>query len=474
MVKFKRYFTGFNLYLLLGFFILFISSITRHLLFHSGAYDLGIFDNAVYLISQREYPYITFRGLHIMGDHAAFIFYPIALLYSLYPSVYWLFFIQSLSLSLAVLPIRKLCEIFGIKAEKAKTICLVYLLYPVIFNVNLFDFHPETIATPLFFLAVLTSNAFGNNKPPGRWYLFAASIILILGCKAVLSLNVAAMGLWLLLFRNRRIEGLVATSTGLFWFIIASQIVIPKFSGGEAAAVSRYAYLGDSVTEIILNIFTKPQAVLSHIFTLPNLEYLILLFIPVIPIISWRELDNLFPAIPTIVINLLADYQPQKDLVHQYSLPIVPFLIITAIASLSRQKTLLSKDIKIRLWALIMFIALTRWTKFLPVIPKSYWRDVYQWQATRQAIELINGKDTVFTNHRYASHLTHRKILYLANETIDYQQVFASKYILLNVKNPGYPTSREDMEKLISLLLADNNFTLAYRRDDIFLFIRKN
>ncbi|MCX8079266.1 MAG: DUF2079 domain-containing protein [Geminocystis sp.] len=474
-MQYFKFLNALSLQTLFSFLILFLASVIRHLLFHSAAYDLGIFDNAVYLISRGKNPYITFRGLHILGDHAAFILYPIATLYSLYPSVYWLFFIQSLSLSLAVLPLIKICSLFGINGEKSRTICLVYWLYPVIFNVNIFDFHPETIATPLFFIATLASNAFGNSYSlRRRWYWFVASIILILGCKAVLSLNVAAMGLWLLLFRRRKIEGLVATSMGVLWFIISSQIVIPKFSGEEAAAVGRYSYLGNSVIEIIVNVFTKPKTVLSHLLTLPNLEYLTLLFIPVIPIIAWQEIDNLLPAIPTIVINLLADYLPQKNLVYQYSIPIVPFLIITAVASLGRQKTLLSKDIKIRIWALIMFLALTRWTAFLPITPRSYWRDVYQWQATRKAIELIDNKEVVFTNHRYAPHLTHRETVYLADETIDYQQVVKSKYILLNAKNPGYPTSQEEMKRLINFLLTNNDFILVYQRDDIFLFTRKN
>ena len=67
--------------------------------FHSTAYDLGIFDQAVYLISRGEPPISTLLGFHILGDHAALIWYPISLLYKIYPSVYWLFGIQSIALS---------------------------------------------------------------------------------------------------------------------------------------------------------------------------------------------------------------------------------------------------------------------------------------------------------------------------------------------------------------------------------------
>jgi uncharacterized membrane protein len=76
----------------------FICSSLRHALFQSTAFDLGIFDQAVYLISRNLPPISTFTGFHILGDHAAIIFYPIAILYKIYPDVHWLFAIQALTL----------------------------------------------------------------------------------------------------------------------------------------------------------------------------------------------------------------------------------------------------------------------------------------------------------------------------------------------------------------------------------------
>ncbi|WP_425354774.1 DUF2079 domain-containing protein, partial [Limnoraphis robusta] len=59
--------------------ILFICSSLRHALFQSNAFDLGIFDNGIYLISQGQEPFVVFRGLHILGDHGAWILYPLAI-----------------------------------------------------------------------------------------------------------------------------------------------------------------------------------------------------------------------------------------------------------------------------------------------------------------------------------------------------------------------------------------------------------
>jgi len=58
------------------------------------------------------------------------------------------------------------------------------------------------------------------------------------------------MGIWLLVFEKRRLYGAFALIAGTSWFLIASQVIIPFFSGSEAAAVG-YSYLGNSVLEFV-------------------------------------------------------------------------------------------------------------------------------------------------------------------------------------------------------------------------------
>ncbi|MHC5730576.1 MAG: DUF2079 domain-containing protein, partial [Nostoc sp.] len=156
-------------------------------MFQSTAFDLGIFDQAVYLISQGEPPISSFMGFHILGDHAAWIFYPLALLYKIYPSLYWLFAVQAVALALGALPTWHLARQAGLKENQAIAIAFVYLLYPLVFNANLFDFHPEMIALPLLLTAVLAARL-------GQVGWFCLSIFLVLGCKEVLSLTVVGMG----------------------------------------------------------------------------------------------------------------------------------------------------------------------------------------------------------------------------------------------------------------------------------------
>lgn len=445
-----------------GILILLAASSLRHELFQSNAYDLGIFDQAVYLISQGKEPVTTIQGFHILGDHAAWIFYPLALLYKIYPTVYWLFVVQAVALGIAALPIWYLSLQAGLKASQAIAVVVAYLLYPLVFNANLFDFHPEVIAVPLLLCAVLAARS-------GRVWWFCLSIILVLGCKAVLSLTVAAMGVWLIVFEKRRLYGAIALAASVAWFLIATQLIIPHFSGAEAAAVGRYSYLGDSVLGIAKNLLLQPQLILSKVFSLDNLVYLILVSAPIIWGISLRTLTPLVAGIPCLALNLLTDYQPQKDLVHQYSLPLLPFLILTVISTLAAGKGLLQHKRAIIIWSLVTFLSLAKFTLF----GGKYLESVDTWQATKQAIAQIQTKGSVYTTSQISPHLTHRELIYYTNEGAAPVNLDKFDYILLNVRHPGWASSQAFANKLVSQLQNNQDFQVKLQDNDVYLFVKK-
>lgn len=442
--------------------ILFICSSVKHALFKSTAFDLGWFDQATYLISQGQPPIVSFSGFHILGDHAAWIFYPLSLLYKIYPDVHWLFAVQAIALSLGILPTWHLARQAGLKESQSIAMAVVYILYPLVFNINLFDFHPEVIALPALLAAILAAKL-------GKTVWFCLSIILILGCKAVLSLTVAAMGFWLLIFEKKRFCGAIALFAGIAWFIIATKLIIPFFSGHEAAAVGRYAFLGNSVFEIAQNLLLKPGIVLEKIFTLPNLEYICLLLFPVIWGLSPKHLTPLIGAIPALLLNILTDYQPQKDLVHQYSLPILPFLLLAVISTLSAGRGLLQNKRGIIIWSLVAFLALAKFGNF----GSRYLESVDTLQATREAISKIDTKGGVLTSAEIAPHVTHRPIVRLAIHRSDFN-ITEFEYVLLNMRHPGWESDPQLIGSLVEKLKNAKEFKLTYQRDDVYLFTKKS
>ncbi|MCC0178358.1 DUF2079 domain-containing protein [Waterburya agarophytonicola K14] len=439
--------------------ILFISSSGRHALFQSTAFDLGIFDNAIYLISQGKEPIISFRGLHILGDHAAWILYFLAIPYKIYPSVYWLFFIQALSLAIGVLPVWYLARQADLSQAQGYSLAIAYLFYPVVFNANLFDFHPEVIAIPLILGSVWAARA-------KKLWWFVTAIIFILGCKAVLALMVMAIGMWLIVREKRIIYGAIAIFAGIVWFIIATQLIIPTFSGEEAAAVGRYDFLGDSVQEIARNLIFKPGLVLSKIFTLANLEYLLLLLIPWCWGLSWKNLHPLFGATPLLLLNLLTNYQLQKDLIHQYSLPILPFLVLAAIATLQSKNGWLQSRKAIALWSLITWLALAKFGYF----GSKYLQSMDTRMATKTAISKIATKASVLAPATVVPHLSHRPEIEAIDNSIPEPDLDRFQYVIINSRHLGINVSPELIDNLLLRLEQSPYFQLDFRQDDVFLF----
>lgn len=442
--------------------VLFLCSSVRHLLFQSTAFDLGFFDQATYLISQGQPPIVSFWGFHVMGGHADWILYAIAGLYRLYPTVYWLLGIQAIALALGALPLWFLARDAGLQRQQPIAIAIAYLLYPLIFNLNLFDFHPEVIALPL----LLTSVWAARQQRLG-W--FVVCVVLILGCRDALALTVVAMGIWLWGLEKRPRAGAIAIVLGVSWFLIATKVVIPAFRPGGVESVWRFAYLGDSLPEIMLNLLLKPQVVIPALLTRQNLEYLALLFAPVLWGLSLAQLAPLVPIIPTLAMNLLSTVDHQKDLLHQYSLPAVPFLLLAAIAALADGKGWVQRPRHIILVALVGFLALAKFGYFT----SRYLTALDTWQATRSALSQIQSAEGILTTAWIVPHVTHRplvKVTIQGSQTADLSQF---RYVLLNLRHPGWMSDRTVQMALRDRLRASPQFVEQFQQEDVHLFVQQ-
>ncbi len=457
--------------------VLFACSSVRHALFHSTAYDLAIFDQAIYLISQNQTPFSSLMAVNILGDHAAFIFYPLALLYKIYPDVHWLLFVQAISLALGAWPSWSLARQAGLDEKKSIAVAAVYLLYPAVFNVNLFDFHPEVIAFPALLAAILAARL-------NKIVWFCTAIVLVLSCKAVLSLTVAAMGVWLLFFEKQRNCGLIALFLGMGWFLIATQAIVPYFNQGkEHAGIGRYQYLGKSVLEIAANLILKPHLILTRLFSWETFGYLALLLFPVIWWISPRHLTPLISAAPMLAMNILSDIPAQRDLIHQYSIPIFPFLLVAVIANLSDYNqpefkipkifdrlriSSLSWERNIVIWSLISFLCLAKYGYFWSI----YLEGIDTLPATKEAISLVQTKGNVLTTSNIAPHLSHRPVVKLTLAHTPPANLTKFDYVLLNWRYPGWMSDRDFVQNLVTQLTNNPKFQLKYQRDDIYLFTK--
>ena len=72
---------------------------------HDAGYDLAYHAQAAWLIAHGEPPFVTVRGVHIVGEHAYFLLYPLGWMTRWLLAVPTLLAFQAVSLALATVPL---------------------------------------------------------------------------------------------------------------------------------------------------------------------------------------------------------------------------------------------------------------------------------------------------------------------------------------------------------------------------------
>ena len=465
-----------NIFFLSGFFVYTFASSLRHFWFQSSSWDLGIFDQAIYLISQGENPFSTLLGFHILGDHGALVLYPIGYLSKIFNSTYFLFVIQGIALSSSIFPLEKFTNFNKLNKNSVRASFLVLLMYPVIFNISIFDFHPEVLALPLV-LDIFVSLKINNIYP--LWKLFL-KIFFILTCKVSNSFIVFGLGIWLITKRFYQL-GFSILLTALLWFYFIAIKLIPYFGGENSSIIRQVSKFGverELLTYDINSIFTIMMRLLIQLFNISNLEYLFLLTFPVIYLLMHRErlkiLTNLIPFSPLLFLNLVSNISPMKDLIHQYSLFIVPFLSVSVIETIGSFNSGLvqyplwfrNKAPKIiMLWSIFTFLIFSRFTFFFGHFHTHF----DSFSSRKEAISMIRPSSSILTTNDLVPHLSRRKSIKFTNSNsiINFNDF---DEILLDLKKPGWGATLNYVDNIYSKLNSSNLWKKRYEKDGIVLF----
>lgn len=300
-------------------------ALRSHALYNTNAYDLGLYDQTLYLISRLLPNFSTGSGINQIGSHAAVVLYPMAALYWLLPDVRLLLLVQVAAVALAMAPLYLLGRDrgypwIGVAAGVA------YLLHPATQNMALFDFHADTIgATGLIFALWAADRR--------RWRLMLACCILVMACKENLAITTAWLGLWLIVRGERRVGALVLVGSAA-WFLFATQVFVPGLIGqSESLHVARFRQYGATVPEILLTVITRPWLVLRDLVPYGADAYLLGLLIP----FAFLSLFSpyILLTLPALAINLLSNVEAQRTLEVHYSALIVAILAVSALHAAS-------------------------------------------------------------------------------------------------------------------------------------------
>ena len=426
--------------------IFWVIALLRHYFFQSNAYDLGLFDQWIWLQSQGLQPFSSMTGLHIFADHGAWFLYIAAYVYKLIPNISLLLLSQSLSLCLTTIPIWIISRDASLDKKICFLICVLYLLQPVVFNVNLFDFHPEVWAMPFIAFSYLAERK-------GRFYLWLLSIFIILGTRDGLVLFVFGLSLEQLI-KRKWIWSISSFALGGLWLYFLNNIIYPYLNKGKGSimAIDRYSYLGENLNEIFKNLISNPFLILKEIDFLDSLFYIFILILPFIIFWRKRSLISLTSFLPLLMSNILSETYSQRTLIHHYSLP---FAIIGTIAVIEgfEYKSKLKLNFKRNLiWLFLCWGMLAKPYFFTgPYLTRLNYIRPFQ-----EIKELISSEDKVITTSYFVPHFSQRQHIRFPVGFDELETINNYDVLILNPQDPGWGSSSEVQTKFINKAKQNN------------------
>ena len=303
--------------------VLSLASLDRHERFESGGYDLGIFDQGIWLLGQGLRPFSTIRGRDLFADHFQPALVLLAPLGALEITPTGLLVLQSLLLAAAAPPLYTLARRRGARPRLALAVALLWLASPLTQWTNLFDFHPET-AVPLLLVHAAIQLDRGR---PGH---FIALAVAASSFKEDISLVFLGWGV-LLALQGRRRFGLALAGAAMLWFLLVTQVAIPALGGDLDYYSARFGGdRGSSLGAVILSLIQHPLRTLGDAATPANAKVLLALVVGSGGLALLAPV-MLLPAAPAVSANLLSAYSYQHELqFHYHLIPAAVFAIASA------------------------------------------------------------------------------------------------------------------------------------------------
>lgn len=389
-------------------------SILRHRHFSSGAFDLGIFDQIIWLYSRFEPPYITMRANllneHALGDHFHPILVSLVPLYWLTGSVESLLVIQGFLFALAVLPIFLFAE-KRLGRWPASLIALAYTIFWGVQQAVEFDFHEVAFAVPVVAFAIY----FMDEKRWGLYFLCAALLLLT---KENLSVTVAFFGIYLISQREFR-RGLISLFMGLVWLLLVMGLFMPYFRGGGAYHYWTYIQFGPDFYSSIKTIVRNPLLIIEVLFSpAAKLRSYWYTFYPFLCLCFVSPLFIVM--IPLLAERFLSGQPNYWSMNYHYSAVIAPVLAMASADGLARLIRLIGAErlrsaLGIACGSIILLLNL----HLLPRQPlwnltdAGYWRLSQSDHTGRRAIGLIPPEASVAAQAPIVPHLSHRRHIFL-------------------------------------------------------------
>jgi uncharacterized membrane protein len=308
-------------------------AVLRHASFHSGGFDLGIFDQVIWnsLRGRLFETSIRIDANSFLAQHFSSLLIAIVPFYAIWSDPRTLLIVQTVCLAISALPVYWFArQQMGVPI--ALGIAAAYYMFPSLQFVTLFEFHEIALATPLLSFATF----FLLRR---RYVPFLVSLFLALLVKEEIAFIVIGLGFYLFFAQQSRGLGLVLGLFGMAYALVVFTYIIPLFLDNSYDAnyfvMDRYAYLGKTIPEIAITLITRPGLVIQHLMVAPKIEFILQLIIPLV-FIPLAGGEILALTIPSLGYLLVGDYAYQNSIHYQYTAPIIPFIFFALVLGWKR------------------------------------------------------------------------------------------------------------------------------------------
>ena len=293
------------------------------------SYDVGLYDQGVWLMSRGHEPFVTFMGRNLLGDHASLIMLFLIPVYWVAPGVMTLLVVQALVVAAGTVPIYLLAKRLLNSGVMACGAALMWLANPALNGGAMENFHPDSFLA--LFIPMTLYAAFTQ-----KWKLFAAAVLLSVLVKEDVLLVMVPIGLFVAWRFDRR-RGLIAALASVVVTILGMFVMMRHLIGVPTRNGWRIPFGG--VSGFIKETFTNPSNVMNHLKSEDRPMYLFKMMAPFAGLFFAAPSVALL-AVPVLASNVVSTFWYQHQIEYHYSIVVVPLLLIATlvvIAKLNKQ-----------------------------------------------------------------------------------------------------------------------------------------
>lgn len=379
-------------------------SVLRYQLWIATGFDLGLYRQGLWLLWHGGLTApVSLLGQPLLARDGSWVLLLLAPLYHLLGTGF-LLVLQAFAFGLGYLLLRRVAQALGAAPAAAHLLGVVYLLYPVVWGANLFDFHPQALGIPLLLGTVLAA----LRRRPLPFLLLAAACLTV-----QVAMPLLLLGLGVALLLQRRVAwGLsllgLAAAGGL-----ADLVLLERLGRGAPLFWSPYGYLGRTPGAGLAFLASHPGLWVRWAAARRSWEYGVWLLLPLAgaALPEGRRLLNPWwiPALGLLEANLIAALPAATDPFNEYSVLAVPFLFTAVLAALGGRPLALGRKTASRFLLLPLLLFAVFW----------YHQHQVSWHrppGIRQlaaAVKLVPPAAPVAAQNFVLPHLADRAGLYL-------------------------------------------------------------